>query len=232
MNSYKDIDDLRSLFKNLSPLRLRRMFLWSESIDIARMLLGVSFKTEREAIDELITFFKNNEEPKSPVCNCPEPRERRWHKVDQGQPVTWSHNPINQGTSRAGIILQERFAIVQNLCGIEFRQTGFRNADIHIKWAELDGAGGTLGVTYVPGTGDRMSACGPLCGDMIFDTSETWTNDQFFETVTDHEIGHALGLSHSRNRDSLLYPELIALRSWQPEDIEQLLIRYPKNRPA
>jgi len=226
--AYKDIPSLETIFKQLEPIRLRRMFLWQESVEIGRLLLGKSFRTEREAIDAVKDYYMSPDLQQSPpVCECLPPRDLRWHKVDQGEAVTWSYDPSRQTFANAGITLRKVFTTVERLCGIKFEETGQRDSDIHVTWDDLDGAGGTLGVTYVPGSGERMAACGPLCGDIVFDRAEQWSQGGLFETVCAHEVGHALGLPHTNNREDLMYPQLIAIRGFQAGDIAELLKRYP-----
>ena len=227
--NYKDIPSLEYMFTQYTATRIRKMLDWQEALELSRLILGESSRTERQAVDKLKEFYLSNEDVvvEPPTCICPPPRERRWHKVDQGEAITWSHNPSRQPFVNAGVHLRRLFKNVESLCDIKFQETADRNGDIHITWDELDGAGGTLGVTYVPGTGDRMAACGPLCGDIIFDLGEDWTAGPFFDTVAEHEIGHALGLEHSTSRADLMYPYFIGLRSWQPNDIKELRDRYP-----
>ena len=67
------------------------------------------------------------------------------------------------------------------------------------------GPGEKIAVGYYP-----LPFSGELAGDLHFDTSESWSTsgsgDTFdIETVCLHEIGHCLGLGHSRNHASAMY---------------------------
>ncbi|KAG9333359.1 hypothetical protein JZ751_012768 [Albula glossodonta] len=65
----------------------------------------------------------------------------------------------------------------------------------------FDGPRGTLAHAFGPGDG--------IGGDTHFDDAETWTTGSGgfnLFLVAAHEFGHALGLKHSRNPASLMYP--------------------------
>ncbi|KAF4086415.1 hypothetical protein AMELA_G00106000 [Ameiurus melas] len=65
----------------------------------------------------------------------------------------------------------------------------------------FDGPEGLLAHAYAPGEG--------LGGDTHFDEDETWTKDSHTYNlflVAAHEFGHALGMGHSKDPGSLMYP--------------------------
>lgn len=76
------------------------------------------------------------------------------------------------------------------------------------------GPGGKIAVGYYP-----YPFSGELGGDLHLDTSEHWMmsgdGDGFdVETVALHEIGHCLGIGHSRNPASAMFP---IYKEWQRE---------------
>ena len=68
----------------------------------------------------------------------------------------------------------------------------------------FDGPGGTLAHAFYPLTNNGLS------GDVHFDDDEEYTyksqRGKNLLWVATHELGHSLGLEHSRNRDAVMYP--------------------------
>ena len=96
--------------------------------------------------------------------------------------------------------------------------------DIRLGWDDIDGSSGTLGeaayvYSYRSGDYDRL-----VEAEIRFDTSENWSTDPDyvgslinFYAVAAHEIGHAIGLGHPTNPDTLMYAYLndqTDLTSW------------------
>uniref|UniRef100_A0A8C9RQU8 Matrix metallopeptidase 20b (enamelysin) n=1 Tax=Scleropages formosus TaxID=113540 RepID=A0A8C9RQU8_SCLFO len=89
---------------------------------------------------------------------------------------------------------------------LTFVRSFSHNADIMVDFVTrehgdsypFDGPQGTLAHAYGPGTG--------IGGDTHFDDDEVWTTGINLYLVAAHEFGHALGLSHSNNPESLMYP--------------------------
>jgi hypothetical protein len=81
-----------------------------------------------------------------------------------------------------------------------FRPIAGSGADLRVRFggSEVDtdfgDAGGVIG-----------SAEYPTSGDIRFDEAEAWTDATFF-SVALHELGHALGLTHSSSAASVMYP--------------------------
>jgi hypothetical protein len=86
--------------------------------------------------------------------------------------------------------------------GSPFTQSG----DIRFGGHMFDGAEGTLAHAYFP-----PSVLGSGSGDIHFDVAENWTigfglGGYDIAYVASHEIGHAIGLDHTENPATLMYP--------------------------
>ncbi|MGH0157166.1 UNVERIFIED_CONTAM: hypothetical protein FKN15_067191 [Acipenser sinensis] len=96
-----------------------------------------------------------------------------------------------------------------SVTSLNFQKTFSGEADIRISFElgahgdayPFDGPRGTLAHAFAPAEG--------LGGDTHFDEDESWTmGTSGFNlfTVAAHELGHALGLAHSREPSALMYP--------------------------
>jgi len=73
----------------------------------------------------------------------------------------------------------------------------------------FDGAGGVLAHAFFPSR--RPNRPHPLTGDVHMDIEEKWVNKgrgkgTCFPYVFTHELGHSLGLTHSKDKNSLMWP--------------------------
>lgn len=61
---------------------------------------------------------------------------------------------------------------------------------------------------------------------LCFDASETWSYIKFYCTFL-HELGHILGLMHSKYKDSIMYASLLYTQVYSKYDLEDLYTIYP-----
>ena len=94
----------------------------------------------------------------------------------------------------------------------------------------FDGPGKVLAHTFYPAPPNPE----PIAGDMHLDADERWqvgANTDLFSVVL-HEVGHALGLGHSDNPGSVMYPYYRFGAHLSNEDVANIRILYPARDAA
>jgi hypothetical protein len=88
----------------------------------------------------------------------------------------------------------------------------------------FDGPGGMLAHTYYPAPPNSE----PIAGDMHLDADENWQIGAGIDlySVALHEAGHALGLGHMDNPDSVMYPYYRILTGLSVDDIAGIRALY------
>ncbi|KAM9469230.1 collagenase 3-like [Clarias gariepinus] len=150
---------------------------------------------------------------KMPRCGVPDIEEYVYNRGNR-----WKKNTISYSIGRYTNDLPMK--TVDSLIGaaldvwakaspLHFFRSFSQQADIMVEFGSkyhgdnypFDGPKGTLAHAFDPGEG--------IGGDVHFDEDELWTADSRgfnLYLVAAHEFGHALGLKHSQNPQSLMYP--------------------------
>ncbi|KAJ7995444.1 hypothetical protein DPEC_G00244630 [Dallia pectoralis] len=140
----------------------------------------------------------------------------RWTK----NTLTYSVNKYTNDLPRNTVdyLIESAVNIWARACSLTFVRSRTQAADIMMEFSSyghgdafpFDGAGGTLAHAFGPGDGTG--------GDVHFDDSETWTTGPKginLLQVAVHELGHSLGLRHSQNKESVMYPSYKSSHSTQ-----------------
>uniref|UniRef100_A0A3B3V0K8 Matrix metallopeptidase 20b (enamelysin) n=1 Tax=Poecilia latipinna TaxID=48699 RepID=A0A3B3V0K8_9TELE len=172
----------------------------------------------------------------SPRCGVPDVEEyshiqgTRWNK----NVLTFRIGRYTRDLRRSVVdsLIESAFSVWARASGLTFVRTNSHNADIMVEFVTyahgdfypFDGPRGTLAHAFGPGMGTG--------GDTHFDDDERWSAGAAgynLFVVAAHEFGHALGLRHSRNPESLMYPTYKAFRPanlLSREDVDNIKALY------
>ncbi|XP_022055371.1 matrix metalloproteinase-20 [Acanthochromis polyacanthus] len=151
---------------------------------------------------------------KEPRCGVPDvdnfsfyPSKPKWKK----HTITYTITKYTPDMKREDVEKSFRFALKMwsDAAPLKFIKVNHGKADIVFSFARrthgdffpFDGPRGVLAHAFQPGEG--------LGGDVHFDEDETWTAGRqgySLFAVAAHELGHSLGLTHSRDPSAIMYP--------------------------
>lgn len=167
-----------------------------------------------------------------------------WDGPGQGSAaLTYTVNANGSGLSQQEVEdavdrALDAWSDVADISFTQVDQVGLRDS-LDISFRRLDGTGGTLAQAYFP---DDVNPA-RVAGDIQFDTSENWEignglGSRAFDLVqvAVHEIGHALGLEHDHEHDSILRSSVSPQESFNAlgqSDVDAILSLYaPASSPA
>lgn len=110
--------------------------------------------------------------------------------------------------------------------------TKHTDANIRMSMGQLDGGGNKLGIAYFPSSSDypafeqyqRIEP--PFAGDIIIDEKDMH-DITILSTVLLHEIGHAIGLPHSKSKKDVMYRKYTGEKVLSNNDIKAVRASYP-----
>nr|XP_049581080.1 uncharacterized protein LOC125971944 [Syngnathus scovelli] len=242
---HADLKTATEYLKHYYDLREEPAGSWKQS--------GLSFASK---LKDMQTFFGLNvtgrldrdtlQVMRKPRCGVPDSAEysshiqgARWNK----KLITYRIGRYTRDMPRSTVdsLLKSAFSIWARASGLTFVCSQNRNTDITVEFVTqehgdsypFDGPGGSLAHTFGP----RQD----VAGEIHIDDDELWaatgTSGLNLFVVAAHELGHMLGLKHSRNPASLMHPNYKVSHSGpnllSREDATNInaLYRPPQDRP-
>uniref|UniRef100_A0A3B4DMA8 Peptidase metallopeptidase domain-containing protein n=1 Tax=Pygocentrus nattereri TaxID=42514 RepID=A0A3B4DMA8_PYGNA len=205
---------LKHLVILLSQKYLQRFYSFQAEPSSRRKRSHSSFSSK---LKDMQSFFRLNQTGslnpetlsvmKTPRCGVPDiqdyvsNRGNRWKKT-----VISYRYTSDLPTTTVDSLIASALDVWAKASPLRFFRSYSQQADIAVEFATrnhgdsfpFDGPRGTLAHAFDPGEG--------IGGDVHFDDDELWTAGFNLHLVAAHEFGHALGLRHSQNTESLMYP--------------------------
>ncbi|XP_047451210.1 matrix metalloproteinase-20 [Mugil cephalus] len=214
----EDVELAEDYLRRFYSLNLR------DRVHVAPVRRSRSVPAMEEKIREMQKFFGLRETGKldshtldvmrEPRCGVPDvdnfsfyPNEPKWNKYT----ITYTIARYTPDMRREDVekSFHSALKLWSDAAPLRFIKVSHSKADIVFSFARrthgdffpFDGPRGVLAHAFQPGEG--------LGGDVHFDEDETWTAGRqgySLFAVAAHELGHSLGLTHSRDPSSIMYP--------------------------
>lgn len=237
INDPQQLDRLHILAQLLSPNEMAKLFWSSGAANYAKVLGINSDGAEREICQRIYDYWQNPPDSVGTCCESEDDGKEHDVPPNNNGPIkysergarlfTWSINKSNIPRSithqEMVVMLNLAFKKYSNTFYVDFKHTPDEVGEIYIDYRYIPGS--VFAQAKYPTSGNPCRTC----SDIFFNSRYNWSNLRFFYEIAIHEIGHTVGLPHSKTAGgkNIMESAHTGRVEFGPQDIEDMNRLYP-----